>query len=297
MGGCADSTVGRTVLFHHYNRRAMRVGRQILYASTIGAIGLAAKSVLDQPVPMPIVAAASGVLGAVVLAGVFEPRLAMYADVISRGKAAPNAPRVALTFDDGPSATTTPRVLDALDEAKAKGTFFVVGRKLATDDGKKIARDALARGHALGCHSFDHDRLFALRGETRVRDDLLRALHTIEDATGEGTRLFRPPIGHTNPIIARVAEELGLTVVGFSVRALDGMKGANVDRVAQRVENGLKDGAIVLMHDAAERDDFDPVGPRALPKILASMRAKNLASVTIPRLLVDDAMTNLSEPR
>ncbi len=262
----------------------MRVGRQILYASTIGAIGLGVKSVVDHPVPLPIVAAASGFLGAIVLAGVLEPRLGMYADVLVRGRPSPEAPRVALTFDDGPSADSTPRVLDVLDAAEAKGTFFVVGRKL--DAGRaSIVRDAIARGHAIGCHSFAHDRFFALRGEGRVRDDLRRALAAIEDAIGARTPLFRPPIGHTNPIIARVAEELGLTIVGFSVRALDGVRGARVESVVRRVEKGLEDGAIVSMHDAAEREDFTPVAPDALPLILRAMKTRALLGVTVPALM------------
>jgi peptidoglycan/xylan/chitin deacetylase (PgdA/CDA1 family) len=262
----------------------MRVGRTVLYGSTLACIGLACRSILDHPVPLPVVAAASGALGAVVLAGVLEPRLAMYADVISRGKPRPSAPRVALTFDDGPSLDSTPRVLDALDAAKAKGTFFVVGRKLDASR-KPIVRDMLARGHVVGCHSFAHDRLFALRGERTVRDDLLRALSSIEDATGKGTKLFRPPIGHTNPIIARVAEELGLLVVGFSVRALDGVRSASAQNVVRRVTSGLTDGAIVLMHDASEREDFSPAGPDALPPILEAMRARSLEGVTVLSLL------------
>jgi peptidoglycan/xylan/chitin deacetylase (PgdA/CDA1 family) len=143
----------------------------------------------------------------------------------------------------------------------------------------------LARGHVVGCHSFAHDRLFALRGERTVREDLLRALASIEDATGKGTKLFRPPIGHTNPIIARVAEELGLLVVGFSVRALDGVRSARAESVARRVTSGLSDGAIVLMHDASEREDFTPAGPEALPPILEAMRARSLEGVTVPVLL------------
>src|SRR4051794_37773066 len=104
---------------------------------------------------MTVVAVASATFTAIVLAGVFEPRLGMFADVLVSGDPRPDAPRVALTFDDGLSADTTPRVLDLLDEAGAKATFFVVARKLDTAR-KLIARDAVARGHAVACHSFDH---------------------------------------------------------------------------------------------------------------------------------------------
>ena len=265
----------------------MRTGRQLLYAGAISGIGLGVRSIVGQPLPLSVVGVASAAFTAIVLAGVFEPRLAMFADVLVRGERCRQAPRVALTFDDGPSEETTPRVLDLLESAGAKATFFVVGRKL--DQGrKKIAREAVSRGHAVGCHSFAHDRLFALRSTTYVRQDLARALVAIEDAVGVPTKLFRPPIGHTNPTIARVAEELGLTIVGFSVRGYDGLASARPEAVAKRIVGGLRDGAIALMHDGAERDDFSPAAPAALPRILEAMADRGLAGVTIPQLLSPD---------
>jgi peptidoglycan/xylan/chitin deacetylase (PgdA/CDA1 family) len=262
----------------------LRVGRQLLYAGAISGIGLGVRSVVGQPLPMSVVAIASATFTAIVLAGVLEPRLGMFADVVVRGERNRVTPRVALTFDDGPSLETTPRVLDLLDEAGAKATFFVVGRKLEGER-KNIARDAVARGHAVACHSYAHDRLFALRSETYVRQDLAKALLTIEDAVGVPTKLFRPPIGHTNPTIARVAEELGLTIDGFSVRGYDGLASARPAKVARRIVSGLRDGAIALLHDGAERDDFTPAAPEALPRILEVMAARELVSVTVPQLL------------
>jgi peptidoglycan/xylan/chitin deacetylase (PgdA/CDA1 family) len=218
------------------------------------------------------------------MAGVLEPRLAMFTDVINRGEPHREAPRVALTFDDGPSLEHTPRVLDALAEHDARATFFVIGKKLEGERAK-LARRVHDAGHAIGCHSFEHDRLFALRGTKRVRDDLLRALKTIQDVTGAATHLFRPPIGHTNPTIARVAEELDLDVIGFSVRGYDGTASSRAEKVRERVISGLADGAIVLLHDGAEREDFTPVAPSVLPAILAAMQEFGLRGVTVNTLL------------
>lgn len=258
----------------------MRFGRAMLYASTLGAVGLGVRSVLSGPVPVPVAAGAVLAFASVIMAGVLDPRLSMFADVQNELPHADGPPRLALTFDDGPSEKTTPRVLDLLDEAGAKGTFFVIGRKL-TGVRAQIAREAVRRGHAVACHSFAHDRLFALRGGRRVRADLERALKTIEDVVGVRTKLFRPPIGHTNPTIARVAGELGLRVVGFSVRGYDGTAGARSEDVAERVIAGLDDRAIVLMHDGAERDDHVPCAPEALPAILGAIRSRGLSAVTL----------------
>ena len=68
---------------------------------------------------------------------------------------------MALTFDDGPSPEHTPRVLDLLDEAGVKATFFVIGRKAAAHP--ELLRESVARGHALGIHGHVHDRLLTLR--------------------------------------------------------------------------------------------------------------------------------------
>lgn len=261
-------------------------GRALLYGSSACAIGLGVRSAMHGAVPLSVAGGAIVGFSAVVLAGVFELRLGMFVDAVNAGEPNPEAPRVALTFDDGPSQKTTPRVLDALAEANAQATFFVIGKKLDAE-GKALVRRAHEAGHAIGCHSFAHDRLFAMRSARRVKEDLQRALSTLEDALGDKTHLFRPPIGHTNPSIARVVEELELTVVGYSVRGYDGMASAQVDRVRERVIAGLKDGAIVLLHDAAEREDFSPAAPEALPAILAAMQEKKLAAVNVDTLLSD----------
>src|SRR5262249_29543006 len=157
--------------------------------------------------------------------------------------------------------------------------FFVIGRKARKHP--ELVRDILARGHAVAMHSYAHHRLFSLKSARYVRDDLTRAIDVLTEITGDKPVLFRPPIGHSNPTIARVVKELGLEVVGWSVRALDGVAAADPKRVAARVKRGLCDGAIVLMHDAAEREDREPASVAALPTILEAMAAKNLKGVRV----------------
>lgn len=257
----------------------MRTGRALLYSAAVSGIALGARSVVDAPVPRSVAAAALLGFVGVMTAGVLFPRLEMFADV-QCDLPPSDTPSVALTFDDGPDLDTTPRVLDLLDEAGVKATFFVIARKLDAPRAA-LVRSMRARGHAIGCHSFAHDRLFSLRSARVVRDDLDRACAAIADATGTRPRLFRPPIGHTSFAIARVADELGMRLVGWSVRAIDGLPTANVARIVERVRGGLVDGAIVCMHDAAERDDFRSTAPETLPAIFATMRERGLRGVAL----------------
>lgn len=255
--------------------------RFLLYAASLGAVLLAARSMLVEPPPLWVAGAAVSIYIGLILLGVFVLELRMFADAVVRG---PRGARgVALTFDDGPDPDWTPKVLDALDGAGAVATFFLIGKK--AEEHPELVREILARGHAIGLHSYTHDRLFSLRGERRVRRDLERGLAVLEEIAGEPPVLFRPPIGHTNPIIARVADALDLITIGWSVSGRDGLARARPKDVAQRIRRGLRDGAIVLLHDAAERADHDPAGVKALPEVLAHIADKQLPIVALSTFL------------
>ena len=250
----------------------MPPARIVFYAATLGGIVFAVRAVLTEPPALWVAVVGAGVYTAVILSGVFVLGLRMFTDAVVRGPE--NASGVVLTFDDGPDPVHTRKVLDVLDEHGAKATFFLIGRKV--DRHPDVVKEIVARGHEVGVHGFAHDRLFSLRGPRRVRRDLERAVRSLEKVTKRRPALFRPPVGHTNPTIARIAEQLDLTVVGWSVAGYDGLGGADPKKVVARVARGLDDGAIVLLHDAAERDDHEPVGARALPGILAAAKDKNL---------------------
>jgi peptidoglycan/xylan/chitin deacetylase (PgdA/CDA1 family) len=259
--------------------------RILLWVSTIGAIALAVRAIAFAPLPPALAVLLLCAYLALVLCGVFFMRLQMFADVFWRG--AEGARGVALTFDDGPSPEHTPRVLELLAAAGARATFFVIGRK--ADAHPELVRAIADAGHAIGVHGYQHDRLFSMRRPAYVRTDLARAVRTIEEITGQRPVLFRPPIGHTNAIIAKEAAALELELVGWSVRALDGTAGARAERVAERVVAGLRDGAVVLLHDAAERDDRTPASVEALPRILDAMRERGLAAVRVDAWMDEEA--------
>ena len=255
----------------------------VLYLATAIAFGFVARALLLAPPPWIVSASALAAYVILVLLGVFKLRLQMFADALLSG---PEGARgVVLTFDDGPDPQTTPRVLDLLDAGDAKATFFVVGRK--AEQHPSIVREIRRRGHTVGLHSYAHDRLFATRSQKRVARDLARGVAVLEAITGERPVLFRPPIGHTNPAIARVADALDLTIVGWSLSAGDGIARRAPADVVARVRRRIKDGTIVLLHDAAEYGGRVPAGVLALSQILDVVRAARLDIVPIGGWLED----------
>jgi peptidoglycan/xylan/chitin deacetylase (PgdA/CDA1 family) len=222
---------------------------------------------------------------AVILAGVMIPRLAMFAPVLWR---VPNGrSEIVLTFDDGPSPESTRKVLATLSRFAAHATFFVLGTKaLAVPE---VLREIAAAGHEIGVHGDHHDRLLSLRHPDRIASELERALTVVADATGERARLFRPPVGHVSPRTALAARRLGLTLVGWSVRGRDGLPGTTAAAALRRVVAGLRPGAIVLLHDASERGQYEPAGVEALPAILEEIRRRGLCCVTVSQALAGEA--------
>jgi peptidoglycan/xylan/chitin deacetylase (PgdA/CDA1 family) len=220
--------------------------------------------------------AALALLAYVVFAtcGVIFPQLEVYGDVVWRGEDG-----VALTFDDGPHPQSTRRVLKILAERGHTATFFVVGRKVL--EHPDVVREIHQAGHALGLHGFLHDRLFSLKPPNYVRKDIERTQDAVEQACGLRPTLFRPPIGHVSSRTASAAKRAGVTLVAWSVRAFDGVSKPSVERVVRRVERGLVPGAIVLLHDAAEKDDFEPTSIDALPRILERIEEKGLHTVRL----------------
>src|SRR5690606_31138383 len=106
---------------------AVPPARSLFYVAPFGALALVARSLLVGPVPAWITLSMLVAYTAIVFAGVLFLRLRMFVDAVCHGPS--DARGVALTFDDGPSPEHTPKVLDLLDRANVKATFFVIGKK------------------------------------------------------------------------------------------------------------------------------------------------------------------------
>jgi peptidoglycan-N-acetylglucosamine deacetylase len=257
----------------------MSLGRRLLLSSSAALCALAVGPMLGLTVWT--LAVGLGLYLALLLAGVMNPRLAMFAPIVCHGDR--RRPHVALTFDDGPSPLSTPKVLAELARHNVRATFFVLGEKAQRSP--ELLRSIHAAGHEIGLHGQAHDRLFSLRHPSRIVAELARAQSIVQAVTGQTPRLFRPPVGHVSPRTAVAARRLGLTIVGWNVRARDGLRSTTPASVVRRVVAGLAPGAIVLLHDASEHEQYQPAGALALPEILAEISRRGLACVTVSQAL------------
>ncbi|MFZ5893451.1 MAG: polysaccharide deacetylase family protein [Myxococcota bacterium] len=223
-----------------------------------------------------------------------QPTLVRWVSRFARDGALSQGPgkrrEVALTFDDGPHAKFTPAVLDALDEAGARATFFVVGSCVA--EHPELVREARRRGHEVGSHLFSHARETVFDAQS-FDAELTRCRRQHEDILGEPLVWLRFPYGERGRQRCREVEARhGLRIAHWTYSSHDS-RAASAEAVRARVAAGLRPGAIVLLHDAlADADRVQPpyVADRsatilALPRIGADLRAKQLSAVTLSDLV------------
>ena len=192
--------------------------------------------------------------------------------VVQRTGARPKL--VALTFDDGPDADWTPKILDILEHYHVPATFFIVGENGVANGGllKRIAND----GDEIGNHSYTHPNM-ADEAPTGIRLEMNATQRLIEAYTGRSTRLFRAPyFGDAEPTTAdeltpaMIAQQSGYTVVGLHVDPGDWRRpgtDAIVDHAIEAIEHPAPDRSanIVLLHDGGG-DRAQTVA--ALPRII-----------------------------
>jgi peptidoglycan/xylan/chitin deacetylase (PgdA/CDA1 family) len=152
---------------------------------------------------------------------------------------------VALTFDDGPDPDATPEVLDALDAAQIKATFFLVGEQVEAHPA--LAREIADRGHELQAHCFDHTPHRLL---VDAVEDLKRTIDAITNATNTEPTMQRPPYGRFSEASYAACNDAGLQPVYWSAWGED-WEDIQPDRIADLVTRDMSDGTVILLHDSA----------------------------------------------
>ena len=194
------------------------------------------------------------------------------------------AGRVAITIDDGPDRNVTPRVLDILQAAGARATFFCIGERVSAN--LDLAREIVGRGHSIQNHSQSHRHHFSLLGSRGMRREIETAQQSISVVTGERPRFFRAPAGLRNPFLQPVLAALDLQLVSWTRRGFDTVK-RDAGAVFARLATGLASEDILLLHDgnAARSRSGEPVILEVLPRLLDAVARADLATVTLPEAL------------
>ena len=187
-----------------------------------------------------------------------------------------DGPYIAMTFDDGPSATLTPKLLDLLAAHHIKATFFVIGENV-TEHPEIVAR-AAREGHEIANHSWSHPN-FGKMSDENVRRQLQQTDDAIKNATGRRPTLLRPPYGSITTREKRwIHDEFGYDIILWDVDPYD-WKRPGPAVVRARILKETRPGSIVLSHD------IHPGTIEAMPSTFDELEAKGFKFVTVSELI------------
>lgn len=243
--------------------------------------GAAALGTLALPAAWPWALGAVAANHAVLTVAGLLPRSALLGPNLTRLPDAAAARReIALTLDDGPDPDITPRVLDLLDAAGARASFFCIGRRAR--EHPALCREIVARGHRVENHGDSHSWAFSAFGPGRMKADIAAAQATLADITGQAPRFFRPTAGLRNPFLDPVLAALDLTLAAWTRRGYDTREG-RPDIVLGRLTRKLAAGDILLLHDghSARMPSGQPVILALIPPLLRILAEQKLRPVTL----------------
>ena len=219
------------------------------------------------------------IIGFAAYVGAETPSVHWFGGGITHGPT--DAREVALTFDDGPNLTATLPIMRILDAAGAKATFFEVGH--AIDKVPWITQDLYRDGQGLGNHSYHHDQWRWL--DPRY-PELERTQVTFRKAINACPAFYRPPHGDRTPFIAHAVNDHHMRMVLWDDSSGDWAV-KSPQTIARRILRGVRPGSIIVLHDGLNGNPLADrtVLVKALPLILAGLRAKDLHPVRLDKLI------------
>lgn len=152
------------------------------------------------------------------------------------------APKIALTFDDGPSTAWTPALLDGLKERGVKATFFLIGEN--ADKNPEIVKRMADEGHLIGNHTYHHVELTKV-SENEARLELADTSAVIVRITGKEPEYMRPPFGAWQ---RKLEQEIQMLPVLWTIDPLDWTT-ENQDEIVNKVVTEAEKNDIILLHD------------------------------------------------
>ena len=212
--------------------------------------------------------------------------------------------KLILTFDDGPSAEWTPKILDILEREKVPATFFVIG--INAEQNIPLLRREYNDGFEIGNHTFTHHNIAEMslsRAELEMK--LTRLL--IESVTGHSTILFRAPYNADSEPqtydelapIQRSRQENYLTI-NESIDPNDWAPGVSADSIVARVirQEAATNASIILLHDAGGETRQATV--EALPRIIDYFKKRGYVFASVSDLMGktrDEVMPKVADNR
>ena len=183
--------------------------------------------------------------------------------------------KISISFDAAWGNEDTEELISILNKYKIKAKFFLVGEWVDKyPESVKALHDA---GMEIANHSDKHPNMIKLSKE-EMKNEIVSCNEKIKQITGYSPTLFRAPYGSYNNSLIEMLNSLNMYCIQWDVDSLD-WKDLSADQIYNKVTKKVKDGSIVLFHNAALHT------PEALPSIIESLKSDGYEFVPISELI------------
>jgi peptidoglycan/xylan/chitin deacetylase (PgdA/CDA1 family) len=188
---------------------------------------------------------------------------------------------IALTFDDGPSESTSD-LLTLLDDLGVRATFFMCGHHVRRLP--RIVDRVTASGHEIGNHTDTHPYLFFCSPDS-IYQQMDRAQQAIQEATGVRPALFRTPYLARWFGLASALKRLGLTNIAWTAIACDWKLPAS--GIVSRMAGKARPGAILCFHDGRELQHHPDISATlaAVAELVPLWRRQGYEFITVSEMI------------
>ena len=174
----------------------------------------------------------------------------------------PSKPTIAITFDDGPNATTTMEVLDILEKYQVRASFFLIGTNINDESAKSVKR-AFDLGCDIENHSKTHSYMDKMTAD-EIKDEVAYVNDKVKEITGTTPKFFRPPYIAVN---STMYDNIDMTFIsGYGCNDWDDK--VTAEYRAKYLEKKAADGVIFLLHDAEGNSKTVEALDKAIPILL-----------------------------
>ncbi len=174
----------------------------------------------------------------------------------------PSKPTIAITFDDGPNATTTMEVLDILEKYQVRASFFLIGTNINDESAKSVKR-AFDLGCDIENHSKTHSYMDKMTAD-EIKDEVAYVNGKVKEITGTTPKFFRPPYIAVNDTMY---ENIDMTFISGN-GCNDWDDKVTAEYRAKYLEKKAADGVIFLLHDAEGNSKTVEALDKAIPILL-----------------------------
>ena len=174
----------------------------------------------------------------------------------------PSKPTIAITFDDGPNATTTMEILDVLEKYQVRASFFLIGTNINDESAKSVKR-AFDLGCDIENHSKTHSYMDKMTAD-EIKDEVAYVNDKVKEITGTTPKFFRPPYIAVN---STMYDNIDMTFIsGYGCNDWDDK--VTAEYRAKYLEKKAADGVIFLLHDAEGNSKTVEALDKAIPILL-----------------------------